>query len=135
MSFVVFIVVLMIPLVLNQETPGYYFAGGILGIISSVSCLFSSSFFLLHSNHLLLLLLQGIVLVSHIRSGARRSASMTLLFFRALCDMGIGFRFVMDQYFNESLCHQKHCHIDDGVLPLLSLSLCPLTHTTHSHDR
>lgn len=36
MSFVVFAVVLMIPLVLNQETPGYYFAGGILGIVSSV---------------------------------------------------------------------------------------------------
>jgi hypothetical protein len=36
MSFVVFSVVLMIPVVMNQETPGYYFAGGILGIISSV---------------------------------------------------------------------------------------------------
>jgi hypothetical protein len=26
----------MIPLVLNEETDGYFFAGGILGIISSV---------------------------------------------------------------------------------------------------
>lgn len=40
---------------------------------------------------------------------------MTLLFFRTLCDMGIGFRFVMDQYFNQSLCHKNHCHIDDGI--------------------
>lgn len=39
MSFVVFALVLMIPLVLNQETPGYYFAGGILGIVSSVRLL------------------------------------------------------------------------------------------------
>jgi hypothetical protein len=36
MSFVVFIVVLMIPLVLNADTGGYFFAGGILGVISSV---------------------------------------------------------------------------------------------------
>jgi hypothetical protein len=40
---------------------------------------------------------------------------MSLLFFRALCDMGIGFRFVMDEYFNQSLCQQSRCHISDGM--------------------
>lgn len=48
---------------------------------------------------------------------------MTLLFFRTLCDMGIGFRFVMDQYFNQSLCNQKNCHINDGKQRLLSFSI------------
>jgi hypothetical protein len=64
------------------------------------------------------LLLQGIVLVSHLRNGFKKSSSMSLLFFRALCDMGIGFRFVMDEYFNQSLCQKSRCHISDGLSPL-----------------
>jgi hypothetical protein len=30
--------------------------------------------------------------------------------------MGIGFRFVMDEYFNKSLCQKSRCHISDGLL-------------------
>jgi hypothetical protein len=38
---------------------------------------------------------------------------LSLLFFRALCDMGIGIRFVCNGYFNQALCGDSRCHIDD----------------------
>jgi len=90
MALVLFIVVLMIPLVLQNDTDGYFFAGGILGAVSS-----------------------GVVLVSYLLHPSRRTPSMSLLSFRALCDMGIGFRFVFNGYFNQNLCGDSHCDIDD----------------------
>eukprot|EP00602_Paraphysomonas_sp_CaronLab_P002811 CAMPEP_0185026992 /NCGR_PEP_ID=MMETSP1103-20130426/11740_1 /TAXON_ID=36769 /ORGANISM="Paraphysomonas bandaiensis, Strain Caron Lab Isolate" /LENGTH=1008 /DNA_ID=CAMNT_0027560801 /DNA_START=160 /DNA_END=3186 /DNA_ORIENTATION=- len=90
MALVVFIVVLMIPLVLQNDTDGYFFAGGVLGAVSS-----------------------GVVLVSFLLHPSRRTPSMSLLSFRALCDMGIGFRFIFNSYFNQNLCGDSHCDIDD----------------------
>jgi molybdopterin-guanine dinucleotide biosynthesis protein A len=38
---------------------------------------------------------------------------MALLFFRALCDMGIGLRFVFNFAVNYTICDSSSCHVNE----------------------
>lgn len=90
MSFVLLLLIFMIPLVLEYPTSAYFYIGGAVGIVSS-----------------------SMVLLVYLANPQKRTSSMSLLFFRAICDMGIGFRFLFNFYVNRDVCHKNECHLND----------------------
>ena len=51
-------------------------------------------------------------------SAGGKESSSTLLFFRALCDLGVASRFIFYQIINEQVCESKNCYLD-GELDLI----------------
>lgn len=42
---------------------------------------------------------------------AERNASQDLLFWRAVCDLGLGIRFLSYHYWNQYICNADQCYI------------------------
>lgn len=87
LSFAVFISFLMIPAATKGATNDYFFYGGLLGMFSSAVVIYR------------MLLKES-------------SSSRTLLMYRAVCDFGIGLRFVLNPVFMQSVCESNSCSIE-----------------------
>lgn len=56
--------------------------------------------------------LQVIVMSDYVLTSEGKESSATLLFFRALCDLGVACRFIFYQSINNQVCHDKNCYVD-----------------------
>jgi hypothetical protein len=56
---------------------------------------------------------QGYVLTQYLLYPNLRTPVMTLLFYRTLCDFGIGFRFLISPLIDLKVCNSWHCDVED----------------------
>ena len=67
------------------------------------------------------LCLQGIVMCDYLFSNSGRESSSTLLFFRALCDLGVACRFIFYQQINQQVCHADDCYVNGNFMYILTM--------------
>ena len=53
----------------------------------------------------------------YVLSKESKESSTTLLFFRALCDLGVACRFMFYQSINEQVCDDRNCYVNGMHAP------------------
>jgi hypothetical protein len=56
---------------------------------------------------------QGYVIIQYLLYPDLRTPVMSLLFYRTLCDFGIGFRFLISPLIDLKVCNSWHCDVQD----------------------